>query len=64
MNDENGRKIKRTYPLKIDMNGAKINPTICEEHLKGRVNGNLCEIIVIEYEDGHKEFGSAKHIGG
>jgi len=52
------KKIKRVYVTKF----RGLDPTVCEEKLKGRANGNDCEVNVIEYENGEKEFVSAEEI--
>ena len=56
MNEE--KRIKRVYVTRL----KDLDPTVCEEKLKGKLNGNVCEVNVIEYEDGEKEFVSAEEV--
>jgi len=52
------KKIKRVYVTRL----KDLDPTVCEEKLKGKLNGDVCEVNVIEYEDGEKEFVSAEEV--
>ena len=56
MNED--KKIKRVYITRF----KDLDPTICEEKLKGKLNGDVCEVNVIEYEDGEKEFVSSDEV--
>ena len=56
MNEE--KRIKRVYVTRL----KDLDPTVCEEKLKGKLNGDVCEVNVIEYEDGEKEFVSAEEV--
>lgn len=52
------KKIKQIYITKF----KDLDALVCEQKLKGKMNGNICEVNVIEYEDGDKEFVSSKEI--